>query len=148
MQTSATSASTSPHNIDPSELKKLDMELVDDGRSSSEADADGDVDDVPIVALSTTTSLVVSDVPSQSKLPPSKSQPELSKSIPVVGGSTSLPELSSDVFLSTSVNGMILIWDKRIKNGDTGSRRRFESSGKNSNWCTSVRSTFPPLARS
>lgn len=108
--------------------------LFDDGRSS-EADADGDEDD------------------DSSKLATGLSRPggmlapahPATPSAPTLG-SAGLPVLSDDVFLSTSIDGQVMLWDRRVKSGDKGGVRRLENVGKRAGWCTSV-SPFPDEIR-
>ena len=86
----------------------------------SDVDADGDEDDEPTATSST--------------LPP---RPP-ARNVPILGRAEDLPELSSDVFLSSSIDGAIMIWDRRIEGDGKGGVRRLDSS-KNGGWCSSVR---------
>ncbi|ORY89339.1 WD40-repeat-containing domain protein [Leucosporidium creatinivorum] len=130
---------------------------MDDG--GSEADADGEeVDEeaiLPAFPLPTTSS--GTPIPTGGSLPlngaaagkmgksnggggglPSKS--DAANGVPVLGSNeaAALPELSRDVFLSTSVDGQVMIWDRRVKNGAQGAVRRLESAGKNGGWAASA----------
>lgn len=86
----------------------------------SDVDADGDVDDEQTATSSTL---------------PARPPP---RNVPIVGRAKDLPELSNDVFLSTSIDGQIMIWDRRIKGDGKGGVRKLENS-KNGGWCSSVR---------
>lgn len=97
--------------------------LFDQG---SDVDADGDVDDDPSHAPMTQSSLPV--------IPPPRN-------VPIVGKTSNLPELSTDVFLSTSIDGQVMIWDRRIKGEGKGGVRKLENT-KNAGWCSSVRRSF------
>lgn len=85
----------------------------------SEADADGEADDDP-----------------PAPLPPTNSIPKM--------GAKGLPELSRDVFLSTSIDGVVLVWDRRVAEGG-GRVRRLDNEGRHGGWCASVRPPLLPL---
>mgnify|MGYP001593993262 CR=1 FL=1 len=92
--------------------------------------------------------LVTHSLPKSIKppLPPpiaKASRDALVRKIPVVGAGSEGGELSRDVFLSTSVDGQVVIWDRRVKNGEAGGVRRLDDSSKNAGWCTSVRPANP-----
>ncbi|KAM0791237.1 hypothetical protein ACM66B_005717 [Microbotryomycetes sp. NB124-2] len=62
------------------------------------------------------------------------------ESAPVIGSDEAkdLPELSSDVFLSTGIDGQCMLWDKRIAGMSKGVVRRFDTSAKSSHWAASA----------
>lgn len=127
----------------------------------SEADADGDDDDddddlmngttvdsnngaAALPSMPTSVNSVTTTNGLATPLPvlPLKKKAQVIDSIPIIGAAGSkLPTLSSsDVFMSTSIDGQVLIWDKRIRNGGgNGGVRRFGKT-KNDSWCASVSS--------
>lgn len=137
----------------------IDLTL-DDG-VDSDADADGEEIDedalmtFPLPTTSTGTPIPIATStgapataapiqingtgqPVASSLPP---RPNPMNKVPVVGPSSGLPVLSSDVFMSTSIEGQVVIWDRRIKNGDKGGVRRLDHGSKHAGWCASVGSS-------
>lgn len=125
---------SSSHGVAASLVKPADT-TADDG--GSEADADGEeIDDEAFAAAPT------GDV----KPPPTIGSALISKAdsikhVPMVGAAgEELPQLSGDVFLSTSVHdGQVMIWDRRIKSGAKGGVRRLNIGGKHGSWALSVR---------
>lgn len=131
--------------IEPSPSTSADPRPPD---VSSEVDADGDIDAdgdldeelAPSTSIPDKASLAKS-TPSLEKSLPIPTIKKLSNSVPYVGDPTSeLPELSGDVFLSSSIDGQVMIWDRRVKAGEKGVRRLGVSNGsaKGSRWCASV----------
>lgn len=128
---------------------------MDDG--GSEADADGEeVDDEAMLsAFPLPTTSNGTPTPTLGSLPLNGAGaiyngilPPMNgagKAVPVVGSSEAkgLPELSRDVFLSTSIDGQVMIWDRKVKNGAQGAVRRLASDGKNGGWAASVRFLLP-----
>ncbi|KAH8926990.1 WD40 repeat-like protein [Atractiella rhizophila] len=66
------------------------------------------------------------------RLPPAD---ESTSRIPVVGGHNSLPPLSNDVLLSSSIDGSVLIHDRRVPSSSEGGVRRLHVSTP---WCASA----------
>lgn len=131
-------------------------ELVgeEEDADGSEADADGDDDDddddlmngtigdsnTIIVGAAPMPSMPTTTTNGSLAAVPLKKKVQTIDSIPIIGATGSkLPALSaSDVFMSTSIDGQVLIWDKRIRNGGgNGGVRRFGKT-KNDSWCASV----------
>lgn len=61
---------------------------------------------------------------------------------PILGSAEAnkLGNLSNDVFMSTSINGEVMIWDRRVSDttGDGAVRALPKSTTKGGGWCTSV----------
>lgn len=107
---------------------------ADDG--GSEADADGEeIDDDSPMQLSAPTNGDIKPATIGSAL---ISKANSMRHVPLVGGEGELPEVSRDVFLSTSIDGQVMIWDRRIKSGAKGGVRRLACGGKDGNWAASV----------
>lgn len=115
---------------------------ADDG--GSEADADGEeVDDEALMmdlnTNATLTATVTGSAASTSLIP--RGPPPVKA--PVLGSaSDALPPLSTtsgDVFLSSSINGEVMIWDRRVQEGN-GMVRALPKSGAAGGgcWCASV----------
>ena len=108
-----------------------------DADADGELDADGEVDDEMLGGQ---------DVrPVDSQADPSKPVPLIpktnaAKTVPVLGSAEAndLPELSADVFLSTSIDGQVMLWDRRVKSAAKGGVRRFDTSSKHGRWAASV----------
>lgn len=131
---------------------------MDDG--GSEADADGEeVDEEAMLpAFSMPTSGNGTPITSLGSVPlndtgaiyngmlPPKTG--AGRAVPVVGSdeAAGLPELSRDVLLSTSIDGQVMLWDRRVKNGAQGAVRRLASGGKNGGWAASVSFLLPRRA--
>ena len=113
---------------------------ADDG--GSEADADGEeVDDEALDGAAAPSADNVKPAAMGSAL---ISKATSLRHVPMVGGAEDLPQLSRDVFLSTSVHdGQVMIWDRRIKSGAKGGVRRLNSSAKHGSWALSVRVRLP-----
>jgi len=85
-------------------------DLDADGEMELDADADGEIDDT-LLPSSTNPSTV-----------------DPANSIPLVGVE-GLGEVSRDCFLSTSLDGLVLVWDKRVAGEEKGVVRKFEEFG-------------------
>jgi hypothetical protein len=154
-----------PEGEGKAKLDQNSPESEDDPLFDSEADADADGDedddivgaDLSLIAglppssasrLSFSTTLKPFSVASSSTPHPVVSSTIPLKvrpivEVPMVGGEEerSLSALSSDVFMSTSIDGKVMIWDRRIKSGAKGGVRRLndvKSKIQGGNWCTSV----------
>ena len=100
-----------------------------DADADGEEDADGEVDEEPPVPASQTNGQRF-----QYNLP-AKDGP--SRAVPVVGapGETALTDLSTEVFLSSSVDGEVMLWDRRVQTGGTrGGVRKLAGEGTQAGW--------------
>ncbi|KAK4054579.1 Transcription factor spt8 [Microbotryomycetes sp. JL201] len=97
----------------------------------SDADADGEIDDDANFDAS---------APSNGHTNGIAAKEHTSKAVPVIGSDAAkdLPELSPDVFMSTSIDGQCMLWDMRAEGTSKGVVRRFDTSGKSSRWATSA----------
>ncbi|KAM0752827.1 WD40 repeat-like protein [Meredithblackwellia eburnea MCA 4105] len=105
--------------------------------ADGEVDADGDIDDGDDGDGLESSAALKLTAATQGMKPTSTSRDAVRSRVPLFGA-PSLPALSSDVFLSTSIDGEAVLWDRRIKNGDVGGARRFDSPSHSENWCSSA----------
>ncbi|GAA6028252.1 hypothetical protein JCM8097_006941 [Rhodosporidiobolus ruineniae] len=114
-----------------------DADADADADGEADADADGEEDDPSASSAPAASSTAVPGTSSalnpHSSLPP---RPSPSSSVPLASPSSRspsdepLPELSEDVFLSTGLDGTVLLWDRRVREGKWGGVRRFEAGGR------------------
>ncbi|GAA6061466.1 hypothetical protein JCM10212_005669 [Sporobolomyces blumeae] len=91
----------------------------DDAEGEMDADADGEIDDAFLTGSTGGGSLTASTL---SPLP----YDDPAKKVPLVGDvAGDADTLSRDTFLSTSLDGLVLLWDKRVSEGKRGAVRRF-----------------------
>lgn len=110
----------------------------DEDATGSDADADGEIDETLAPASTSPHSI----------LPPKK--PETARDdVPLVGAGADAGEMSRDVFVSTALDGQVLLWDRRVGEGAApGLVHRFDDyrgkgeGKKRDGWSTSVSRRF------
>ncbi|KAI5476938.1 mitochondrial import receptor subunit TOM40 [Pseudohyphozyma bogoriensis] len=144
--TTATNGDEKPPAANGAEPAVPSISLVDDASEADadgEEDADGEIDDSALPPFSSSATMNgTSALPNgTSKSLPLPAREKRSKSVPFVG-TEGLPELSGDVFMSTSIDGDVMLWDKRVKGGASGGVRKLASStdarGRPQAWCASA----------